>query len=58
MFAAPKVEFADNRALQQELDAQVQQLKVAEAQNKRLREELKKKKQETQLEETARQKNV
>jgi len=56
MFAAPKVEFADNRALQNELDQQLAQLKLAEQQNKRLREDLKQKKMETQFEETARQK--
>jgi len=56
MFAAPKVEFADNRALQGELDQQLAQLKLAEQQNKRLREELKQKKMEAQLDETAKQK--
>merc|ERR1711916_248569 len=58
MFAAPKVEFADNRALQNELDQQLAQLRLAEQQNKRLREDLKQKKMETQFEETARQKNT
>jgi len=53
MFAAPKVEFADNRVLQAELDQQLTQLKLAEQQNRRLREELKNKKMEAQLDETA-----
>ena len=58
MFAAPKVEFADNKELQQELDQQLAQLKFAEQQNKRLRDELKQRKMEAQFEETSRQKNT
>ena len=53
MFSAPKIQFADNRALQSELEVNLAQLKLAEQQNKRLRDEIKNKKIEAQLDETS-----
>ena len=52
LFTAPKVQIADNRALEAEIAASLDLLQQAEHQNKLLRDELKKKKIKEQIQET------
>jgi hypothetical protein len=53
MFSAPKIVFADNRVLEEEIAASMKLLQQAEQHNKALRDELKNKKMAAQLSETA-----